>query len=441
MTEAPLDAWIERQLDVSAGRLLAAVSAVGLSRPGPRLGETMVPARGSVLAAPQPVPGPDEPDYFFHWLRDSAIVVRALLALYRQGRLPADAHGLFADWVGFERRTGRNDGALLAGAWPPAMLDRLRPYLRPRDEVARVRGTAVPADVRFNPDGSLDLLRWNRPQHDGPALRALTVLAILEDGPLGGRDRRRAEALLRADLRFCVRRHARPCYDPWEEEAGHHFFTRLVLRAALARGAAWAESEDDPVLARRLSDAAEASAAGLAAHWSPDDGFYRSRLPGPGITAAKALDSSVLVAVLHAGTPPFDPADAKIAATVDRLEAFFATYLPLNAGRAPAAGVALGRYAEDAYLGGGVFLPCALALAEFHYQRALGLDRDAAADARARGDAVLGFLRRFLPESGRLPEQLDRTTGAPASATDLAWSHAAFVTAAEARGSMRRAVA
>ena len=45
----------------------------------------------------------------------------------------------------------------------------------------------------------------------------------------------------------------------------------------------------------------------------------------------------------------------------------------------------------------------------------------------------MATVRRFAPEDGALAEQFDRTTGAPASAKDLGWSHAAFITACFAR--------
>jgi len=426
-----LDAWIDRQFAVSTDRLLAAVSATRLSRPGPRLGETMVPAPGSVLAAPKPVLGPDEPDYFFHWYRDAAVTMGALVALHRMGRLPEPGRGRFAESVAFDWRLRRIDGpaVLTRVAWPPATIPFLQPHVRPREEVAAVQGSAVAADVRCNPDGSLDLLRWSRPQHDGPAMRALTTMRMLDSLALPiERDQQRAAKLLRSDLHFCLARHAVPCFDPWEEELGHHFYTRLVQHAALRRGAPWAEAAGHPRLAARFAAAAEALAEALAGHWLEADGYYRSRMPGTTVTAAKSLDSVVLLAVLHAGLPAgrFSVADPRVAATVARLEAFFAGSMPVNAGRAPADGVALGRYEGDTYFDGGAFLPCCFALAEYRYRRS----------ERARGDAVLDFLRRFLPESGLLPEQLDRASGAPRSARDLAWSHAAFVTAAAARAAL-----
>lgn len=427
----PLDAWIDRQLAISTERLLAAVSATGLSRPGPRIGQVMRPARGSVLAAPKPVPGKDEPDYFFHWYRDAAVVMDALVALHRQGRLPAAGRGRFVESIAFDWGLRRIDGpAVLAReAWPPTTIPFLQPYVRPRAEVEALHGPAVAADVRCNPDGTLDLLLWSRPQHDGPAMRALTTMRMLDSGALDGeRDRRRAGKLLLADLRFCLARHTVPCFDPWEEELGHHFYPRLVQHAALQRGAGWAETAGHPRLAARFAAAAAALAGALAAHWSEADGHYRSRMPGPTVTAAKSLDSVVLLAVLHAGLAdgPFSVTDPRVEATVAKLEAFFAANMPANAGRTPGDGLILGRYEDDSYFDGGAFLPCCWALSEYRYRRG----------ERARGDAVLDFLRGFLPESGLLPEQLDRATGAPRSARDLAWSHAAFVTAAEARAAL-----
>jgi hypothetical protein len=59
---------------------------------------------------------------------------------------------------------------------------------------------------------------------------------------------------------------------------------------------------------------------------------------------------------------------------------------------------------------------------------------EALADAlRLRGDAFMATVMAHTPASGMLAERLDRRTGEPSSAQDLAWSHAAFVTAFHAR--------
>jgi glucoamylase len=62
-----------------------------------------------------------------------------------------------------------------------------------------------------------------------------------------------------------------------------------------------------------------------------------------------------------------------------------------------------------------------------------------AAAALERGDAMMRTVRAFTPTGGDLSEQFDRTTGAETSARNLAWSYAAFVTAAASRARALRA--
>ena len=115
----------------------------------------------------------------------------------------------------------------------------------------------------------------------------------------------------------------------------------------------------------------------------------------------------------------------RYAATLKRLEALFDASYAINrnrpAGRAPA----LGRYAGDKYYSGGAYYFSTLGAAEFCYRN----------DDRARGDAYMETVRAFTPPSGDLSEQFDQTTGAQTSAKHLAWSYAAFLTAAAARRS------
>jgi glucoamylase len=58
----------------------------------------------------------------------------------------------------------------------------------------------------------------------------------------------------------------------------------------------------------------------------------------------------------------------------------------------------------------------------------------------ARAEGYMARLRAILPPGDALPEQIDRSTGAPTSARELSWSAAAFLGAAEARGAAIRAL-
>src|ERR1700736_5862063 len=73
--------WIERQYRISAAAMLQSISAVHLVKERPGFGQTIRPAKGSVLASPAIASYDPDPDYFFHWLRDSAGVIDALRIL------------------------------------------------------------------------------------------------------------------------------------------------------------------------------------------------------------------------------------------------------------------------------------------------------------------------------------------------------------------------
>ena len=115
-----------------------------------------------VLAAYDP-----EPDYFFHWYRDSAVVMDALRLLQDVCRKPRTRSRILCasawSWAELDGRLRRR---LARGSGP----DFAR-FLRP--DLDSAHGAAIGAETRVNPDGTLDITDWPRPQHDGPALRAL----------------------------------------------------------------------------------------------------------------------------------------------------------------------------------------------------------------------------------------------------------------------------
>src|SRR5271169_3972801 len=76
-----LAGWMDRQYLLSATAMLRSVSAVDLVKERAAFDQIVRPVRGSVLASPEIAAYDPDPDYFFHWLRDSAIVVDALATL------------------------------------------------------------------------------------------------------------------------------------------------------------------------------------------------------------------------------------------------------------------------------------------------------------------------------------------------------------------------
>lgn len=451
-----LQNWLDGQLVQSRRRMAACVSATHLTRARPDFFQTITPARGSIVAAL--TLGPNErPDYFFHWLRDSALVMAAFEVMRRMNAL-GDTPDPFPDFVRFSLGLNDLDGRALvrAGKLGRARDPELAKYVRRAEELEQVYGDRVRGEARVNADGTLDAIFWARPQSDGPALRAMVLLARALDGV----DNAAESELLAGDLDYLARRAAEPCYDLWEERFGHHYHTRLVTLAALEGGANWRAGRREHVVAESYLRVAADLRRELDGHWSEEDGFYLAAAKAHG-ASPRDLDTAVLLAIGQARlrSGPHSVLDPRAQATLAQQEAYFEEELPINQGRPTGQGVLFGRFPDDGYYGGGAFPFTSCSAASFYFRLALALrggaylarrpeneiflkrcgvapeisDRDAAAKFIARGNGILAALRRFTPQDGAMAEQIDKTTGAPASAPDLAMSHAAFVLAYNAR--------
>jgi glucoamylase len=438
---AALEAWIERQYAHSARQMLRSISAQELTKHRDGL-PRVVPRAGSIIASPVLGAYDPDPDYCFHWFRDSALVMDALRLLFEDGTVDAGALGQLADFVAFSQSLRSLDGRALtaAPAWRAAVSAEFSAFLRTDAELSAVQGDAVAADTRVNPDGTLDVLRWGRPQHDGPPLRALTLLRWLRAAPLAPAVTAMLAELLLADLRFARIRARVPCLDIWEEESGLHYYTLAVSAAALEQGALWLEARGDAAEASICRAEALLIGTLLDGYWLEEAQYYRSRTLDSGARSSKELDIAVILAAIHGGHdgPRHSVRDPRQHATLAQLEALFAAAYPINQQRGATRGVAMGRYAGDVYYSGGAYYFSSLGAAEFCYQAAVAMRADArpmAAAFIARGDGFLETVRAFTPPSGALSEQFDQRTGVQSSAKELAWSYAAFISCANARRS------
>lgn len=401
-----LESWIARQQEHAIAGLLRSISTP-VAKTRERFGQVIRPARGSVVASSVLASYDPDPDYFFHWFRDSALVMDAL-ALVRDA-VPRSRR-LFEDFVDFSLALSHLDGRKMPPDWRAAAAPDFARFLR-RD-VDHAHGDAIGAETRVNPDGTLDITDWPRPQHDGPALRAL---AVLRWGPVGEPE----TSLLKQDLAFVLTHARKPCFDIWEEEIGLHYYTLCVCEAALAAGSEWFTKSDRNFSADCLREADSLTSL-RQSFWLQDEGYVRSRVLPQG-RSAKERDISVILAANHAR----QACDAQLTATLDQLADLFGASYAIN--REHRRGPAMGRYAGDSYYSGGAYYFSTLGAAEFCYRAGEG----------ARGDAFLETVRRFTPDSGLMSEQFDQTTGAQTSAKDLAWSHAAFLSCVHARSAMR----
>jgi glucoamylase len=238
--------------------------------------------------------------------------------------------------------------------------------------------------------------------------------------------------LINCDLTCLTKIAGHSCYDIWEEEYARHYYTKLLQVAALEKGAARAKRNGKAADAGFFENKAKELRKALDGFWSPELSFYRSRIPGPGVESPKALDFAVILGVLHAGfeTGAHSAVDERVLFTFKKLEQLFTAEYAINSGGGH--GIMFGRYKGDTYVSGGAYYFSTFGAAEFYYRAAAETPSHKEALIE-RGDAVLNRVREFIPESGHLSEQFDRTTGAQTSAKDLSWSYACFITAWAAR--------
>jgi glucoamylase len=415
---------------------------------------------GVVIASPSR----DDPDYFYHWTRDAALVMQTLKRL-------ADVSG---------------------------SADERREYLRHLRDFAMLtrvhQCTASPGEPKFLVHGLPYTGPWGRPQNDGPALRALALMdyaeilreddeaAFVED-VLYDPDPRRRTAI-KTDLDFVADEWPKYDCDLWEEVHGCHFFTRMAQRRALVRGAALADRMGDPQCAGRYRQQAADLCNAIEKHWQADRSFITATLERQGgIDYKSGLDSSVLLAVLYTADDAdrfFPLTDGRVLSTVLELKRGFRAIYDLNHVEQALAGVelgtAIGRYPEDRYDGyattgeGDPWFLTTSAFAEFHYRLAhdlaeqkelriggpdqawwqdlLGTDfpgagatlcsgqpefEHAIAAIRMEGDRHLARVLRHAADDGSMSEQFNRRTGLMQGAENLTWSHSAFLRAALAR--------
>ena len=362
-------------------------------------------ARGSVMASPSR----SYPDYYYHWTRDAALVMKEVFL--ERDRAPEWVENVLKDYAQFSRRN---------------------------------QLTANLGEPKFYMDGSEYKYDWGRPQNDGPALRALTLIEFARYLKKNGQQdwvnaylykaEIPATTVIKADLEYVSHHWQEPNFDIWEEVYGHHFYTRIVQARSLEVGAEFALEEGDPEAALWYAGESKKIYASLEQFWSPERQIIevtQKRLRGL-YTKHSGLDSAVILGVLHADIPagrPFGFDDIRVYKTAKAIEASFAALYAVNQVSQDKKGnrmaPAIGRYPEDKYDGvstdklGNPWFLTTHAFAEFYFK--IGFEQKA--------QEFMNRSQYHTAVGGRQSEQIDRVYGVMRGARDLTWSYASFLSA------------
>jgi glucoamylase len=370
---------------------------------------------GMVVASPSR----ENPNYYFDWVRDTALVMRTLVDYWEIKRDPKVKRMLLT-WVDSEIH--RQNRFAISGLGEP----------------------------KYNIDGTGYQGPWGRPQNDGPALRAIAMIKfarlLIDAGEMDYVQRRLyfgvipANSPIKKDLEYTAHHWREHNFEPWEEEMGMHFYNLLVQYTALKEGSKLAFELGDGGASAFYLEQSKLIGTYIQRHFFDERiGIKVSHIVSRPLGYKNSgIDVSPLLALNH--TWPYNdlipfghPNVKKYVATLIRT---FQDAYTINTTFRDL-GVAIGRYPEDKYDGyhtggqGNPWFLATLALGE-HYCLASG-GRLTALSEKQFQRALFHSDRR-----GRLDEQFNRETGTMQGAWELTWSHGAFMTAMMRCGQVRK---
>lgn len=437
--QSSLDTYITTETPIAKAGLLANIGADGSKDQGAK--------SGVVIASPST----SNPDYVYAWTRDSSLVFKLLVDQYTQGR-DTTLNTQIQNWI--------------------ASQGRIQQISNPSGTVSS-GGLGEP---KFNIDETAFTGAWGRPQRDGPALRATTMITYANSlGTTNSYVTGTVWPLVKLDLDYVAQNWNSTGFDLWEEVSGSSFFTTAVQHRALREGATFATALGDSTRASTYTAQAANVLCFLQSYWNPTSSYASSNVNG-GSVVRSGLDANSILASIHTFDPnagcdanTFQPCSDKALANHKAVvDSFRATYA-LNSGKAASAAVAVGRYKEDTYYNGNPWYLCTLAAAEQLYDALYSWNKQGSivitstslsffqqlyssaavgtfassttqytaitSAVKTYADGFVALVQQYQGSGGALAEQFSRSNGSPLSAVDLTWSYASALTAFDARAS------
>lgn len=432
-----VDSFIATETPIALSNIRCNIGPAGKCVPGAH--------SGLVIAGP----GKENPDYFYTWSRDSALTFKSLVDIFVNDYDPS-LQALIEDYVTSQAY--------------------LQTLSNPSGDLSSGAGLGEP---KFNADRTPFTASWGRPQRDGPALRATTMIAysqwLIENG-YSSTASETVWPIIRNDLSYIAQYWNETGFDLWEEVEGSSYFTISSQYRALVEGS---------TLAARLGKKCESCETQapqilcfLQSFWDPHRGYMLANINDK--SGRSAIDSNTILASIHQFDSAFgcdrltmqpcsDLALSNHKIVTDSFRPVYAVNSEIPLGRA----VSVGRYPEDVYYNGNPWYLATFAAAEQLYDAiytwekyqvinvtdiSIGFFRDLIPTIRtgtyteassvyhqiidatfSYADGFMQIAATYTPTNGSLSEQYEKRTGNPLSAYDLTWSYVAFISAAARR--------
>jgi glucoamylase len=151
---------------------------------------------GTIIASPSK----SDPNYYYHWIRDSALTMRVIVNLYKKTK-------------------------------ELKYLEIILKYINTEYKLIDLDTLSGIGEPKFNVNKTCFNDNWGRPQNDGPALRGIIMIEIarLLEKDYNYIVKNIIHPILIKDMQYTMENIDKPCFDLWEEKYGYHFYTRLVI--------------------------------------------------------------------------------------------------------------------------------------------------------------------------------------------------------------------
>tara|TARA_Y100000996_G_scaffold229300_1_gene180430 strand:- start:2750 stop:3913 length:1164 start_codon:yes stop_codon:yes gene_type:complete len=150
--------------------------------------------KGIIIASPSTIP-----PYKFHWIRDSALVMRVFIDMYTKTK-------------------------------ESKYFEYIINYIENEAKVQELKTLSGLGEPKINIDCSPFNGNWGRPQNDGPALRGIMMIKIINifkynyDTLIN----KLISPIVIKDILYILDNYNKVSFDLWEEKLGWHFYTRIV---------------------------------------------------------------------------------------------------------------------------------------------------------------------------------------------------------------------
>ncbi|KAF8599197.1 glucoamylase [Ceratobasidium sp. AG-I] len=392
--------------------------------------------------------------YNITWIRDSSLIFKVIIDTWADGRDDTLLPGIY-DWVASQGRLQKT----------PNLTGNLT--------------TGGLGECGFNIDESVYTGPAGRPQHDNAALRASSMIDFASG--LIARNGRQGHKyvadviwpIVVLDLNYVAHHWNVTGFNLWEEVVGSCHFTVAAQIRGLKQGSELAKTLGYKHQHKFWKEQAENALCFFQDFWNPNQAIVVSNINCNG-PCRDTVDMGTVFTAIRNFDPEagcdngtFQPCSEYALSNLKKVvDSMRGTYT-INQNRSETEAIAVGRFTNDAYVGGNPWFITTFAVAEqlydaiYQWRRVgkititslslpffqqlrpsakVGTFKQGGEDFKRLIEDVLSYAddfslinQEYIPADGSMSEQFDRETGEPRSGLRLSASYASAVTAFDRR--------